>query len=108
MISDRVAQEFDKDADFFSVEGEAYILLPTKQGWKIYEDATGYSSVSGQVIAKGKVIRTPLGKVAAFPSKAEAEAWGRATLTREYRKGQRKAEALLKFRKMHLGMPDPV
>ena len=107
MISDRVAQEFDKDADFFSVEGMDYILLPTKQGWKIYEDATGYSSVSGQVIAKGKVVRVD-GKPVVFPSKAEAEAWGRATLTREYRKGQRKAEALLKFRKMHPGMPDPV
>ena len=107
MISDRVVKDFDAEADFFSVQGEDYILIPSKQGWKIYEDATGYSSVSGQVIKKGKVVRGEDGKPMVFPSKADAEAWGRATLTREYRKAQRLEAARAKFRKDHPGMDLP-
>lgn len=106
MISDRVAQDFDKDADFFSVEGMDYILMPSKRGWKVYEDATGYSQTSGQVIKKGKVVRQD-GKPVVFPTKQEAEAWGRATLTREYRKAEQRAAGIKKFQKLHPGRPTP-
>lgn len=107
MISDRVARDFDDRADFFSVGKDDFILLPTKQGeWKIYEDATGYSQTSGQVIAKGKVIRID-GKPALFKTKEAAIEWGKVFLTRERTDAKRKAEAIAKFKKMHPGMPAP-
>lgn len=73
MISSRV-QENTGLTDHADFAGD-YIVDQMKRGsWRVYGDGSGYSSTSGQTIAKGKVLRDEHGRVREFDTKAEAEA----------------------------------
>jgi len=43
--------------------------------WRVYEDATEYTGVSGLTVIRGPVMRDVDGSIFRFDTQAEAEAW---------------------------------
>ncbi len=70
MISNKIRQ--DEHVDEFHKE---FLIKKTGKKYRVYKDATEYSSTSGQNIKKGKVMRACSGKPVSFNSIEESIKW---------------------------------
>lgn len=61
----------DVDAEFHG----GYLIKKVGKHWRVYEDASSYSSTSGGYTALGKVMRDADGKVVSFETLAQAQSW---------------------------------
>jgi hypothetical protein len=68
-VSARVRQDVDAEA-----HGD-YFIKRVGSGFRVYEDASGYSSTSGGFIALGKVLRDDEGKPVTLPTLEAARSW---------------------------------
>lgn len=68
----RVSNDDDKIIEWAGIFAIAHV-----QGkFRVYEDGSHYSSTSGGVGKRGRVVRDETGKPLTFATQAEAEAWG--------------------------------